>query len=239
MKEKILGVLGGVGPLATIYFAQMVIEMTDAKTDQEHIPMIILNHSSIPDRTDYILDNSKPNPLPVMISDAMKLEKMGADFIVIPCNTAHYFYDKIQENVSVPIINILKVAVDNAIARIPNLRKVGILATQGTIISEAYQKVCKERNLSYCLPSEQDQIYLMDIIYNQVKAGKKADYNLFMKILDDLKEEECQAVILGCTELSVIKRDFRINHDYIIDSMEALAYKSIELCGKARKEHKE
>ena len=92
MEEKTLGVLGGVGPLATIYFADLVVKMTDAKTDQEHISMVILNHGAIPDRTDYILDHSKPNPLPVMIADAKKLQAAGCDYIVIPCNTAHYFY---------------------------------------------------------------------------------------------------------------------------------------------------
>ena len=74
MEEKTLGVLGGVGPLATIYFADLVVKMTDAKTDQEHISMVILNHGAIPDRTDYILDHSKPNPLPVIIADAKKLQ---------------------------------------------------------------------------------------------------------------------------------------------------------------------
>src|SRR5699024_8461300 len=84
MKEKVLGVLGGVGPLATIYFADLVIKMTDAKTDQEHIAMVILNHASIPDRTEYILDNTKTNPLPVMIADAKLLQKYGSDYFVIP-----------------------------------------------------------------------------------------------------------------------------------------------------------
>ena len=94
MKEKTLGVLGGVGPLATVYFAKLLVEMTKADCDQSHISSVILNHASIPDRTEYILDNSKPNPLPVMIEDAKKLEKMGVDFIVIPCNTAHYFMSR-------------------------------------------------------------------------------------------------------------------------------------------------
>lgn len=236
MKEKFLGVLGGVGPLATVHFAHMVVEMTDAKSDQEHISMIISNHASIPDRTEFILDNSKPNPLPMMISDAKMLEKMGADFIVIPCNTAHYFYDKIQENITVPLVNILEVTIESTLKRIPRLNQIGILATKGTIISGAYQKVCRERNISFCLPSEQDQNNLMEIIYNQVKAGRKADLNLFMSIIDNLIKEGCEAVILGCTELSVIKREYRLNQRYIIDSMEALARKSIELCGKKVKE---
>ncbi len=81
MKEKVLGILGGVGPLATIYFADLVIKMTDAKSDQEHIAMVILNHASIPDRTEYILDNTKPNPLPVMIADAQQLERDDCDYI--------------------------------------------------------------------------------------------------------------------------------------------------------------
>ena len=141
MKEKVLGVLGGVGPLATIYFADLVIKMTDAKTDQEHIAMVILNHASIPDRTEYILDNTKPNPLPVMVADAKRLQNDGCDYIVIPCNTAHYFFDEIQKSVDVPIINILEETVSYAERTVPNLKCLGILATKGTIISGAYQKI--------------------------------------------------------------------------------------------------
>ena len=121
MEEKILGVLGGVGPLATIYFADLVVKMTDAKTDQEHIAMVILNHASIPDRTDYILDKTKPNPLPVMIKDAKMLEDDKCSFIVIPCNTAHYFYEEIQKSVNIPIINILEETVKYCEQTIPSL----------------------------------------------------------------------------------------------------------------------
>lgn len=126
MEEKTLGVLGGVGPLATIYFADLVVKMTDAKTDQEHISMVILNHGAIPDRTDYILDHSKPNPLPVMIADAKKLQAAGCDYIVIPCNTAHYFYDEIQKNVDIPIINIIEETVKYAIKTVPGLKTLGV-----------------------------------------------------------------------------------------------------------------
>ena len=175
MEEKVLGVLGGVGPLATIYFADLVIKMTDAKTDQEHIAMIILNHASIPDRTEYILDNKKPNPLPVMIADAQKLEKDGADYIVIPCNTAHYFFDEIQKSVRVPIINILEETVRYAEKTVPNLKCLGILATEGTVISGAYQNIIKKHGLDFRVPSEEDQKSLMHIIYDEVKAGEKAE----------------------------------------------------------------
>ena len=99
MAEKTLGILGGIGPLATVYFMDLIVKMTDAVKDQDHISMIVLNHAAIPDRTEFILDNSKPNPLPVMIDDAKKLQAAGADYVVMPCNTAHYFYEQIQASI--------------------------------------------------------------------------------------------------------------------------------------------
>lgn len=232
MKEKVLGVLGGVGPLATIYFADLVIKMTDAKTDQEHIAMVILNHASIPDRTEYILDNHKPNPLPVMIADAQKLQNDGVDYIVIPCNTAHYFFAEIQKSVSVPIINILEETVSYAEKTVPHLQTLGILATQGTVISGAYQNIIEAHGLNWCVPSEEDQKSLMHIIYDQVKAGEKVDICEFLRIVGELKKMGCDAVILGCTELSIIKKDFNLTRADIVDSMECLARTGIELCGK-------
>ena len=235
VKEKTLGVLGGVGPLATIYFADLIIKMTEAKTDQEHIPMVILNHASIPDRTDYILDKTKPNPLPVMIADAVKLQNDGCDYIVIPCNTAHYFFDEIQKSVQIPLINILEETVSYAQRTVPNIRKIGILATEGTIASGAYQSVIEKHGLSFCLPSDEGQKSLMDIIYNQVKAGEKVNIFEFLRIIGELKKMGSDAVILGCTELSVIKKDFDLNKPDIIDSMECLAKASILACGKTLK----
>ena len=235
MEEKVLGVLGGVGPLATIYFADLVIKMTDAKTDQEHIAMIILNHASIPDRTEYILDNTKPNPLPVMIADAQQLEKARADNIGLPCNTAHYFFDEIQKSVRVPIINILEETVRYAEKTVPNLKCLGILATEGTVISGAYQNIIKKHGLDFRVPSEEDQKSLMHIIYDEVKAGEKVDICEFLRIVGELKKAGCDAVILGCTELSVIKKDFNLSRHDIVDSMECLARASISLCGKPLK----
>lgn len=232
MKEKVLGVLGGVGPLATIYFADLVIKMTEAKSDQEHIAMVILNHASIPDRTEYIMDNRKPNPLPVMIADAQRLEKDDVDYIVIPCNTAHYFFDEIQNSVQVPIINILEETVSYAEKTVPDLKCLGILATDGTVISGAYQNIIEKHGLSYRVPSEDDQQSLMHIIYDQVKAGEKVDICEFLRIVGELKKAGCDAVILGCTELSVIKKDFNLFRRDIVDSMECLARASITLCGK-------
>lgn len=234
MEEKTLGVLGGVGPLATIYFADLVVKMTDAKSDQEHIAMVILNHGSIPDRTNYILDNTKPNPLPVMIADAKKLQAADCDYIVIPCNTAHYFYDEIQKNVNVPIVNIIEETVKYAIKIVPDLKTLGVLATEGTIKSEAYRKVTDKYGVECKTPDAEDQQSLMNIIYGEVKAGKDVDIFEFMRIVGNMRKQGCEAIVLGCTELSIINKDFELTKkdSKIIDSMEVLARRSIELCGK-------
>ncbi|HZJ78727.1 MAG TPA: amino acid racemase [Clostridia bacterium] len=237
MGEEVLGVLGGIGPLATIYFTDMVINMTDAKMDQEHIPMVIFNNPQIPDRTEYILDNSKPNPLPVMIKDAIKLENVGCDYIVIPCNTAHYFYSEIQKNVSVPIINIIKKTVEYIKNNQTDVKCIGILATQGTIVTGSYQKEIIKNGLDYKVPDEKNQKSLMNIIYNGVKAGEEVDVCEFLRIVDDLKHDGCDAVILGCTELSVINKSRLLVRNDIVDSLEVLARISIELCGKRVKDN--
>jgi len=237
-EEKVLGVLGGIGPLATIYFADLVVKLTDAKTDQEHISMVIYNHGAIPDRTAYILDRTKPNPLPYMISDAKGLQSSGCDFIVIPCNTAHYFYDEIQKNVDIPIINIIEETVKYAIKTVPGLKTIGLLATEGTIKSNAYQRVTDKYSLECKTPNEEDMKSLMNIIYGEVKAGEKVDIFEFMRIIGNMKKQGCEAVVLGCTELSIINKDFELSKKdgKIIDSMEVLARRSIELCGKKIKE---
>ncbi len=234
MSEKTLGILGGLGPLATVYFMDMIVKMTEAKKDQDHISMIVLNHAAIPDRTDFILDASKPNPLPMMVEDAKKLQAAGADYVVMPCNTAHFFYEQIQHNITVPMLNIIEETVMYAKERM-GAKKLGILATKGTISAGSYQRMCEKHGIEWTVPSLQDEQSLMNIIYNQVKAGKEINITEFLKIIENMKADGCDAVALGCTELSVINKDFALGRDDIVDSLEVLARRSIELCGKTVK----
>ena len=235
MKQKTVGILGGVGPLSTVYFMEMIIGMTEAAVDQEHIDMIVFNHATIPDRTAYILGKSADNPLAVMALDAKKLQQAGADFVVIPCNTAHYFFEQIKAGVSVPMLNIVEGAVQYAKKTIPNLTKLGVLATDGTIQTDTYNLACKKEGIAGIVPDARDQATVMRIIYEQVKAGKKADISAFYHVIETLKEQGCQGVILGCTELSIVKRDYKINQKEIIDSLEVLAKNTILACGKRLK----
>ena len=232
MIEKAVGILGGVGPLATVYFMEMIIRLTDAEADQGHMNMVVLNHATIPDRTDFILGRSSENPLEIMVNDAKKLEAAGADFIVIPCNTAHYFYDSIRENVNIQMVSIIEETVEFAINKIPALKKLGILATEGTIASKTYELECGKHGIVCEIPNEEECAALMKIIYEQVKAGKDIDIVAFMNIMNAMRKRGCDGIVLGCTELSVIRREYKLLGNDVIDSLEALALKTIRLGGK-------
>ena len=179
MKQAV-GVVGGVGPMATVYFMQRVIEMTKADCDQEHINMLVFNDCNIPDRTAFITKQSPDNPLPIMIEDAKRLEAAGCEFVVIPCNTAHYFYDELQHSVNIPVVNIVAETIRYAKTMVEDLKCVGILATTGTIVTGTYQKYAEEAGLISVTLDPKDQEKLMSIIYDGVKAGKpvaKADFD--------------------------------------------------------------
>lgn len=235
MKNKTVGIIGGVGPMATVYFMELVIQMTEAARDQDHIDMIVLNHATIPDRTSFILGGSAEDPLPVMIEDAKKLEQAGADFVVIPCNTAHYFFREIQNSIRIPMLNIVEETVSYAKETVPGLKKLGILATSGTIGSKTYQLACQGQGIACVTPDKAGQEAVMRIIYDQVKAGREVDIAAFYYLVESLKERGCQAVVLGCTELSVVRRDFHIRQREIIDSLEVLARQTVLGCGKRLK----
>lgn len=238
MKPKVLGILGGVGPLASIYFQQQIVKFTDAETDQEHIPAVIYNDTFIPDRTAYILGKSELDPLPYIEDGFKKLEKAGCDLAVITCNTAHFFFDRFSSDSEIPIISIIDTAVEYAIKKSPSVKKIGVIATDGTVQSGVYKKVIEKNGFECVTPDEEDQRAVMNIIYNEVKAGKKGDCDRLMRVVNALRDKGCGSIILGCTELSVMNEDNRLteNNQDIVDAMEALAKKCIVLCGKKIKE---
>lgn len=227
---KTVGVLGGLGPMATVYFYEMVVRMTDAQKDQDHIDMVIVNKATTPDRTAYIIGESQENPSIDLIENAKKLEKFGVDILAIPCNTAHYFYEEIQSSVNIPIANMPKETV--SYIKSNNYKKVGILATRGTIKAQIYQKTCELYNIDYEILDEENQALLMDIIYNDIKTGNPANMKNFNKIISYFEDLNCDCVILGCTELSILKNDNELDDNFYIDSMDILAKNIIELSGK-------
>ena len=231
MKQAV-GVIGGVGPMATVYYMQRVIEMTKAGCDQEHINMLVFNDCDIPDRTAFITEKSPDNPLPVMVEDAKRLEAAGCEFVVIPCNTAHYFYDELEQAVEIPVVNIVEETIRYAKARVQDLSCVGIMATTGTIVTGTYQKYAERAGLSFAVPDEGEQDLLMQIIYDGVKAGKPVPRADFDRVANHLRAKGAQCLILGCTELSVLKRDLPINDPDVLDSIDVLASETVRRSGK-------
>lgn len=230
-KYKKLGVIGGMGPKATQLFMGMVIDKTDADKDQDHIPMVVLNDTTIPDRTVAILSGDEAEVLGKLVDDAKLLEATGCKAIAIPCNTSHYFIDKVQDEVEIPIINMIKETVKYIFSKKKNIRKVAILATDGTINVGVYQKECEILDIESYIPSKEKQAMVMDIIYNQVKRGKIGDYDMFLEIEKELKDAECDGAILACTELSCLREQHNLS-DFYIDAMDVLVNKSIEMCSK-------
>lgn len=226
---KMLGILGGLGPEATAYFYQLLIKRTQVSCDQDHIDLIINSRATTPDRTGYILGKGGKNPFDIMEKDAKRLVTFGADILAIPCNTAHFFYEMLNKSVSVPIFNMPLETV--LWAKEQGAKKLGILATTGTIQTETYQRVCKEQNIEYSVPDAENQQAIMGIIYNQIKQGKRADMFAFNSACRHLFNDGCDCLVLACTELSLIKRDEHLDKKYI-DSMEALAKAVILAFGK-------
>lgn len=228
-KKPLLGILGGVGPLSSAYLYELITSHTPASRDQEHIDLILSSRASTPDRTAFIIGESNADPSEVLVSDAKKLVAFGATYLAIACNTAHYFYDRIRGAVDVPVLNIMEETV-KTIDRL-GIRKVGLLATTGTVRVRVYQDMCEKHGIECVTPDEENQKNVMEMIYGSVKSGKKADPVLFGKTADSLREQGCEKIILGCTELSLIKKEEGLD-TYYLDALEVLASRAIEMAGK-------
>ncbi|MBQ7836244.1 MAG: amino acid racemase [Clostridia bacterium] len=227
-RKPLMGILGGLGPMASAYFYELITAHTKAERDQDHIDIILSSRSSTPDRTAFITGESDDSPLPFMVQDAKRLEAYGADAIVIPCNTAHYFIDEVRKSVSVPVPSIIEETA--AHLKRAGVKKAGILATVGTVSSHSYQTKLEGVGLACDVPHEREQRWLMELIYDDVKAGKEADLDKFFAVVEHMKNKGCDRMILGCTELSVINRSMG-GREELTDSLEVLANVAIKLCG--------
>ena len=228
--SKTLGILGGLGPMSGVYFCELITRHTAARCDQDHLNFILSSHANTPDRTAFITGESQENPVNVMCGEVQRLINAGAEIIAIPCNTAHYFYNAISETTSVPIINIIKQTA--LFCKRSGVNKVGILATEGTVRSGAYSEIFDMAGIETLVPSEDEQRIISRVIYDEIKCGQAPSTDDFMRVAQGLVDRGCERIILGCTELSLLKRDGALDENIFIDSLEVLAYSAIKLCGK-------
>lgn len=231
MKDAV-GVIGGVGAMAGAYYMRRVFEFTKVEKDQDHINLLVYSHATIPDRTAFILGDSHDDPLPDLLADIHVLEALGCLFVTIPCNTAQYFYDHLQEHVAIPVINIVEETVKFIKKNHPEVQKVGILGTDGTIATEIYQNHLKKAGLEPIVPAGEEQKAVMAMIYDGVKSGKPVSEEQLSQSLEALRNKGAELIVLGCTELSVVKGDLHFHAKDVIDALDVLAYETVRRSGK-------
>ena len=227
-QESRLGVLGGMGPQATQVFYQFVLDRTDAARDQDHLPALILSDTGIPDRTAAILSGDTEGLYRRLLADARMLERCGCTVLAIPCNTSHYFADRLQSEIGVPIIHMLRETAKALAAQ--GKKRPGILGTDGTIQTGLYQKECAAVGMEAVAPDPDTQKLVMSIIYDEIKQGETGSRDKFAKIDRAIRKAGCDCAILACTELSVFATYHSLPSFYV-DAMMVLAERSVERCG--------
>ncbi len=228
MNQKIIGILGGMGPEATLDLFHKIIRLSPVEKDQDHFRIIIDNNPKILDRTAAIFGKGE-NPLPALQETAKNLEKAGADFIIMPCNTAHYFISEIQQSIKIPILNMIKETAHYVKSIFPSFKNVGLLATKGTYKTELYTSFFKEKNIEILIPSPLEQNKIMDIIY-KIKSSilSKEMKNQMIAISEEQIKKGAQAIIAGCTEIPLILKNEDLKVP-VIDPTNILAKKAIEV----------
>ena len=192
VKEKVIGVIGGMGPAATSDLLGKIIKFTKVKKDQDHIHVIVDNNPKIPDRSQAISNNGE-SPLPALIESGKMLERAKADFIIIPCNTAHFFYDGLKGHLKIPIVHMIREIAKKIHKEFSGIRKVGLLSTRGTIKAGLYQKELKAFDIEVIKPDEKVQDMITEAIFGAkgIKCGclegksKKLIYNAIDNLINN------------------------------------------------------
>lgn len=203
-EEKVVGVLGGMGPLATADFYTKLVRLTPARTDQDHLRVIIDSNPKIPDRTAG-LQGRGPDPTPHLVATAKALARAGAEVIAIPCNSAHAYLEQIRRSVRIPVLDIMEEVAAAVAALAPRPRTVGLLATPGTIRARLYHRALAARGIDVVDPTGIEGEGLLHAI-KAVKAGDLGPA-VRARVRDTaaaLIRRGADAIVLGCTELPLV-----------------------------------
>ena len=221
---KRLGILGGMGPAASAEYITRLIQQTQATCDQEHIPFVLWNEPRVPDRSTS-LRNGDDRPLPYLLQGIQVLKDAGCNFIVIPCNTAHFWYDELIK-FRVPIIHIVDSAAYSLCDAEVNSGTIGIMGTQATIELGLYQNHLTDWN---CIVPTQDEMdNIVQPAIDLVKAGDMVkSHTMLMSVVDSLIARGARAVVLGCTEIPLAVRENNQNGRPLINSIDSLVKAAI------------
>ncbi len=229
MKKKAIGIIGGMGPAATVDLFGKIVNNTAAGCDAEHIRVYVDCHAAIPDRTKAILAGGE-SPLPCLTESAKKLASVGADFLIMPCNTAHYFYNDLCAVSPVPVMSMI----EETAKYIKNhgMQRVGLLATSGTVQSGVYHTQLSAYGIETLCPGAEGQQAVMSFIYDGVKAdAAHFPIDAMKGVMNELFEQGAEALILGCTELPLGFERYGLSRKNTIDTVLVLARAAVVAAG--------
>ena len=226
-KEKVAGILGGMGPEATIDLMQRIIRLTPALDDIDHLRCIVDNNPKVPSRIKAIIDGNGEDPGPCMADMARRLESWGAYFLAIPCNTAHYYYKTVADAVKIPVINLIDLVVSQVKMTNPNCLKIGVLASTALLMTGLYEKRFKEVGIEVVYPAPEFQERLFQVI-KDIKTGNTSMevVKKYREICKNLNSAGVESAIIACTELGIISYDLPFE---IIDAAEILAQEIVSV----------
>ena len=229
-QHKKVGIIGGMGPLATADLFEKITHLTKADADSKHIHVIIDSDTSIPDRTAAILGLG-PDPTYELKAAAKRLEKPGADILLMPCNTAHYFLPELQKKTKTPFISMLEATAKACAARYPG-KTAAVLATRGTLATGLYEEALAAEHVPHLIPDESEKDALMHLIYDVVKASKPLmpEQAHWEALLRGLRAKGADYFILGCTELPIVADSLPVEGPFV-DPTAELAKAAIRFCG--------
>jgi aspartate racemase len=229
--NDVVGIIGGVGPEATNYFTSLLVKLRqeEATKDQDHVPFLVFNNPQIPDRSSYFNKNTE-SPLSELVRTGKILKEAGATFLVIPCNSSHGFIDEIEKILEIEVINMIKLTAKHIVEKFGRKAKVGLLATDATLLSKTYPtefaKIAKD--ITLITPDSEDQKKVMEAIYN-IKSDSVNSYNIYLlnRVAEKLMKQGASVIVHGCTEIPVAMAKTKIAYPSI-DPMELTAKKIID-----------
>lgn len=234
--KHFFSIIGGMGTIATESYVRLINHRVKIHRDQDYLNYILVNDAEVPDRTAFIKDHSQPNFLPALKDDILGQAKLHPDFFVMPCNTAHYFFKELSGLTDIPFLNMMQIAVHNFLANYPGEKKIGLIATEGSIHDHLYADYLKAAGIEVVYGGPEIQPMVTKLIYDDIKDKGVVDGELYHEILRKMHDDYgCAVTLLGCTELS-LAQEKAPDHPYnVIDPQAILADVSIELALKIRK----
>lgn len=226
-QDAVIGVLGGMGPSATLELYRRFIAAVDVVGDQDHPRIIIDSNARIPDRTAALIAGGAL-PTPALVAGVIGLERAGAQCVVIPCNTAHAFLDPMRSAVTIPVVDMIR----QTAARVnPDVSRVGVLASSGTLAVGLYQTALAEHGITeVVVPNAENQEELMDVIWAVKRDANDAALPAFMRICQEVVNAGAQMLILGCTEFSVLAHGVALPVA-AVDPLDALVDTALTIVG--------